>query len=77
MDINSKANPNYLPGSREGSGDRAVRKTFAFGSSTPRILSHLYGTARDNRINPQVGRRSYTTPTFPAPRSKTGFFPIK
>uniref|UniRef100_A0A8R1U1Q5 Uncharacterized protein n=1 Tax=Onchocerca volvulus TaxID=6282 RepID=A0A8R1U1Q5_ONCVO len=62
-------------GSRDGSGDRAVRGTFAFGSSTPRIMSHLCDTTRkysDDRINPQVGRRSYTTPTFPtSTRSKT------
>ncbi|KAL4003589.1 hypothetical protein ACH3XW_8230 [Acanthocheilonema viteae] len=61
-------------GSREGSGDRGMRGTFAFGSSTPRILSHLYGITREygnDRINPQVGRRSYTTPTFPTLRFKT------
>uniref|UniRef100_A0A0R3RWB0 Uncharacterized protein n=1 Tax=Elaeophora elaphi TaxID=1147741 RepID=A0A0R3RWB0_9BILA len=61
-------------GSREASRDRLMRGTFAFGSSTPRILSHLSGITReycDDRINPQVGRRSYTTPTFPTPRSKT------
>ncbi|CAG9539827.1 unnamed protein product, partial [Cercopithifilaria johnstoni] len=61
--------------SREDSGDRMIHGTFAFGSSTPRILSHLYDTARDycngSRINAQVGRRSYTTPTFPTSRSKT------
>uniref|UniRef100_A0A915PXD4 Uncharacterized protein n=1 Tax=Setaria digitata TaxID=48799 RepID=A0A915PXD4_9BILA len=60
--------------SREGSGDRVLRGTFAFGSSTPRVLSHLSSTARDFgdvRINSQVGRRSYTTPTFPSTRSKT------
>ncbi|VDP11252.1 unnamed protein product [Onchocerca flexuosa] len=66
--------------SRDGSGDRAVRGTFAFGSSTPRIMSHLCDTTgkySDDRINPQVGRRSYTTPTFPTPtRSKTVATPL-
>ncbi|KAK6101487.1 hypothetical protein QQG55_4800 [Brugia pahangi] len=59
-------------GSREGSGDRVIRGTFAFGSSTPRILSHLCGVTKEyDRIYPQVGRRSCTTPTFPISRSKT------
>lgn len=59
--------------SREGSRDRTTRALFAFGSSTPRLLSHLYnvnGSYDDARINPQVGRRSYTTPTLPATHSK-------
>ncbi|MCP9259611.1 hypothetical protein DINM_002545 [Dirofilaria immitis] len=64
---------------RDYSGDRAVHGTFAFGSSTPRILSYLCGTAREysnDKINPQVGRRSYTTPTFPTSRSKTVASPL-
>ncbi|EFO26729.1 hypothetical protein LOAG_01761 [Loa loa] len=75
IDINKTTlNSSRLAGSREGSGDRGMRGTFAFGSSTPRILSHLSSTTIEyynERINPQVGRRSYTTPTFPTPRSKT------
>lgn len=72
-----------LVGSRESSRDRTMRGTFAFGSSTPRILSHLCSTTgenfNNNRINLQVGRRSYTTPTFPTSRPKTSSFfsPIK
>ncbi|VDK28352.1 unnamed protein product [Gongylonema pulchrum] len=60
--------------SRDGSHDRTVRGTFAFGSSTPRLLSHLYN---DAKINPQVGRRSYTTPAIPTTRSKTVPAPVK
>uniref|UniRef100_A0AAF5RUP7 Uncharacterized protein n=1 Tax=Wuchereria bancrofti TaxID=6293 RepID=A0AAF5RUP7_WUCBA len=61
-------------GNREGSGDRVIRGTLAFGSSTPRILSHLCGVTREycnDRIYPQVGWRSCTTPIFPISRSKT------
>ncbi|VDK78308.1 unnamed protein product [Litomosoides sigmodontis] len=58
-------------GSREGSSDRTVRGTFAFGSSTPRILSHLCSRTGENGSNLEVGRRSYTTPTFSTSRSKT------
>ncbi|KAM3723337.1 NAD(P)H-hydrate epimerase [Dirofilaria immitis] len=82
IDVNidkSTSSSNHLAENRDYSGDRAVHGTFAFGSSTPRILSYLCGTAREysnDKINPQVGRRSYTTPTFPTSRSKTVASPL-
>ncbi|VDN05834.1 unnamed protein product [Thelazia callipaeda] len=68
-------------GSREGSGDRFTRTSFAFGSSTPRLLSQMYAITNhnysDSKINPKVGRRSHTTPSLPITRSKTMPAPVK